>query len=126
MPAMWPASAGARSARMHRRRRLPNACNCWPCLWQGGEHHAIPAEAAIVGIPFVGAALRRERSAQRSPFSGMVQLLLGLLRSPFATQGRSHKGRIHKRGAHRAFGLVGVRGQHGTLFFCLCPGPDRT
>ena len=39
----------------------------------------------------VGAALRRERAAQRPQILVSMQRLLGLLRSPFATQGRSYK-----------------------------------
>ncbi|CAO3306344.1 hypothetical protein METHP14_250013 [Pseudomonas sp. P14-2025] len=70
---------------------------------------------ASVASAFVGAALRRERSAQRSPLSALELPLPGLLRSPFATQGRSH----------RACDMAHMRAWHGNFDLSLGPGPDR-
>jgi hypothetical protein len=44
----------------------------------------------------VGAALCRERAAKRPQVSAAQHKLLGLLRSPFATRGRSYKSGVGK------------------------------
>ena len=90
-------SGGYRSA-AHHRRPIPKPAVALPTA---GRH---PGDGGGTGqrataSPCVGAALRRERAAQRPQDFSHPARSPGLLRSPFATQGRSHKGpRRHEKG----------------------------
>jgi len=50
--------------------------------------------------------LCRERAAKRPRISALMRILPGLLRSPFATQGRSYKGTAIARPAVTALALA--------------------
>ncbi|WP_218567484.1 hypothetical protein, partial [Pseudomonas sp. p99-361] len=45
-------------------------------------------------LPVVGAALCRERAAKRPQQHLLYAQILGALRTPFATQGRSYNGQV--------------------------------